>query len=285
MFRFGVASLIWTEDFTEKDLPLIEKAKNLGFDVLDINIAHPERFPTEAVRDKVREVGIETVTTIGMPGDSNIIHPDPAVRKQGINILKKMVDINIEIGSRIVAGVIYASWGYLTGKPRTEEEWKWSVESMREAAEYAKSKGDVILAVEPVNRFETHFINIADDAVNYCKEVGTGNMKILLDAFHMIREETSFTEAVKTCGKEYLGYVHVCENNRGIPGTGLVPWKEFFVALKNIGYDGPLSIESFDPGFEELNRLCAIWRQFADTGEELAVQGLKNLKEIERNLA
>ena len=109
-------------------------------------------------------------------------------------------------------------------------------------------------------------------------------MKILLDAFHMIREELSFSGAVHTCGKEYLGYVHVCENNRGIPGTGLVPWKEFFTALKNTGYDGYLTIESFDPGFEELNRLCAIWRQFAETGEELAVQGLKNLKEIEASI-
>jgi D-psicose/D-tagatose/L-ribulose 3-epimerase len=285
MFRFGVASLIWTEDFTEKDLPLIEKAKELGFDVLDINVAHPERFPAEKVSEKIKEVGIEVVTTIGMPQDSNIIHPDPAVRKQGLNTLKKMVDINVEIGSQIIAGVIYASWGYITGKPRTEEEWKWSVENMREAAEYAKSKGDIVLAVEPVNRFETHFINIAEDAVRYCKEVGTGNMKILLDAFHMIREEMSFTDAVNVCGKEYLGYVHVCENNRGIPGTGLVPWREFFTTLKNIDYDGPLSIESFDPGFEELNRLCAIWRNFADTGEELAVQGLKNLKEIEKSLA
>ena len=285
MFRFGVASLIWTEDFTEKDLPLIEKAKELGFDVLDINVAHPERFPAEKVSEKIKEVGIEVVTTIGMPQDSNIIHPDPAVRTQGLNTLKKMVDINLEIGSKIIAGVIYASWGYITGKPRTEEEWKWSVENMQEAAGYAKSKGDIILAVEPVNRFETHFINIAEDAVKYCKDVGIGNMKILLDAFHMIREEMSFTDAVNICGKEYLGYVHVCENNRGIPGTGLVPWREFFTALKNIDYDGPLSIESFDPGFEELNRLCAIWRNFADTGEELAVQGLKNLKEIEKSLA
>ena len=284
MFRFGVASLIWTEDFTEKDLPIIEKAKSLGFDVIDINIAHPDRFPTEAVKDTIKETGIGVVTTIGMPQEANIIHPDAKIRQQGVDTLKKLVDINLEIGSNIIAGVIYASWGYITGKPRTEEEWKWSVQSMREVAEYAWNAGDVVLAVEPVNRFETHFINIAEDAVRYCKEVGTGNMKILLDAFHMIREETSFTEAVETCGSDYLGYVHVCENNRGIPGTGLVPWKEFFTALKKIDYQGTMSIESFDPGFEELNRLCAIWRQFADTGEELAVKGLKNLKKIEKSL-
>jgi D-psicose/D-tagatose/L-ribulose 3-epimerase len=96
----------------------------------------------------------------------------------------------------------------------------------------------------------------------------------------MIREETSFRGAVETCGKEYLGYIHVCENNRGIPGTGLVPWKEFFSALKDIGYQGHLVIESFDPGFEELNRLCAIWRRFAESGEALAVEGKKNLEVI-----
>jgi D-psicose/D-tagatose/L-ribulose 3-epimerase len=285
MFKFGVASLIWTEEFTEKDLPLIAKARSLGFSVMDINVSHPERFPVKAVKKTVKETGIEAVTTIGLPADCNLISPDPAVRRHGIDTLKRLVDINIEIGSKILGGVIYASWGYLSGRGRTEQEWAWSVEAMKEVAGYAKSKSDLTLAIEPVNRFETHFINIAEDAVRYCKEVGTGNIKVHLDSFHMIREELSFSQAVQACGKEYLGYVHVCENNRGIPGTGLVPWKEFFTALKKVGYKGPLVIESFDPGFEELNRLCAIWRKFADTGEELAVKGLQNLKKIEASLA
>jgi len=284
MFRFGVDSLIWTEEFTVKDLPLIEKAKSLGFEVIDINIAHPERFPTKAVKDKVKEVGIEVVTTFGLSKDANVIDPDPATRKKGIETIKKVVDINIELDSKILGGVFYAAWGYLSGKPRTEDEWNWSIESMHEAALYAKRNSDIILAVEVLNRFESHFLNIAEDAVRYCREVGTGNIKVHLDTFHMIREELSFTEAVEACGKEYLGYVHACENNRGIPGSGLVPWKEFFTALRKIGYTGPLIIESFNPDFVELNRLCCIWRKFAETGEELAVKGLKNLKEIEKSL-
>lgn len=280
MVKLGVDTMIWTEEFTIKDLPLINKAKELGFQVLDINVSHPERFPAKAARDRVKEVGIEVVTTTGLSKESNLIDSDPAVRKNGEKTLKKLVDINMEIGSRILAGVIYAQWGYISGKPRTETEWNYSVTAMHNVCEYAKSKGDVILAVEPVGRFESHFLNIAEDAVKYCKAVGTGNIKVHLDTFHMIREEMNFTKAVETCGKEYLGYVHVCENNRGIPGTGLVPWKEFFTALKKIGYNGPACIESFDPSFEEINRLCAIWRKYADTGEELAVQGLKNLKAI-----
>jgi D-psicose/D-tagatose/L-ribulose 3-epimerase len=155
---------------------------------------------------------------------------------------------------------------------------------MREVALYAKEKSDVILAVETVNRFETHFLNIAEDGVKYCKDVGTGNVKVHLDSYHMMREETNFTEAVEACGKEYLGYVHVCENNRGIPGTGLVPWSEFLTAIKKVGYDGPLTIEAFDPSFEELNQITATWRYYTDTAEELAVQGLRNLKEVEKSL-
>ena len=84
----------------------------------------------------------------------------------------------------------------------------------------------------------------------------------------------------KLCGKEYLGYIHVNENDRGIPGTVLVPFKEFFVALKDINYDGNCVIESFDPLFEELNSNCAIWRSFAESGEALAIEGLANLKKI-----
>jgi D-psicose/D-tagatose/L-ribulose 3-epimerase len=284
-FKFGVDSFIWTENFSEKDLWIIPKAKELGFEVIDIATAHPETFPTEKVVKEVKKAGIEPVTTHTLLQGTNIISPDPKTRKKGVEMLKLMVDINQALGSKIFGGVNYAGWGCLSGKPRTKDEWNWSVESMREAAEYAKKKyPELSICVEPVNRFETHFLNIASDAVQYCKDVGTGNMKVHLDCFHMIREETSFKGAVETCGKKFLGYVHVCENNRGIPGTGLVPWKEFFTAVKSIGYDGPMVIESFDPSFEELNRLCAIWRKFAETGEELAVKGLGNLQAIARTV-
>jgi len=285
MFKFGVHTMIWSEDFSEKDVSLVKKAKELGFEVIDIAIPHPEKFPTQQVKEMIKDVGIEVVTSRALDKKDNLIDPDPAIRKSGIESLKKQIDINVQIGAKMLGGVNYAAWGYLTGRPRTEEEWYWSVESMREISLYAKSISDVIIAVEPVNRFETHFLNIAEDAIKYCKDVGNGNVKVHLDSFHMIREESSFTEAVEVCGRENLGYVHVCENNRGIPGTGLVPWKEFFTALLATGFDGPMVIESFDPSFVELSRQCAIWRKFADTGEDLAREGLKNLKQIEKGLS
>lgn len=280
MFKFGVDSFIWSEGFSEKDLWIIPKAKELGFETLDIAIAHPEKFPTKLVKEKAHETGIELVTTTTLNEKTNPISKDPEIRANAVKALKLLVDINIELGSKILGGVNYAAWGYLTRKPRTEQEWQWSVDVMREAAKYAKENSDMIIAVECINRFETHFLNIAEDAVRYCKEVGTDNIKVHLDCFHMIREEKSFKKAIETCGREYLGYIHVNENDRGIPGTGLVPWKEFFTAVKEVGYSGPLVIESFDPGFEELNGLCAIWRKLAESGEALAIEGLANLKKM-----
>jgi D-psicose/D-tagatose/L-ribulose 3-epimerase len=284
MFKFGVDTVIWSEDFSENDLWILPRAKEIGFDTLDIDIANLENFPVDLVKKKKEEVQIELVTSTGLSETTNLLSPDPEIRERGKHYLKKLVDINVALGSRIIGGINYAAWGYLTGRPRTEQEWEWSVLAMREVAQYAQERGELIIAVEPLNRFETHLLNIAEDAVQYCKDVGTGNVKVHLDTFHMIREEDSFSGAVKCCGKEFLGYVHVCENNRGIPGQGLVPWREFFSSLNEIGYTEPCSIESFDPSFEEINRLCAIWRKFADSGEELAVKGLKNLKQIAREV-
>lgn len=284
MNKFGVDSFIWSEAFSEKDLWIIPKAKELGFDVIDIAIAHPETFPTKLVKEKAHETGIQVVTTTTLNAQTNPISPDPDIRANALKSLKLLVDINVELGSKILGGVNYAAWGYLTKKPRTDEEWEWSVNIMRKVAEYAKEKSDMIIAVECVNRFETHFLNVASDAIKYCKDVGTGNVKVHLDCFHMNIEEESFRGAVEACGKEYLGYVHVNESNRGIPGTGHVPFKEFFQAIKDIGYTGPLVIESFDPNFEELSGNCAIWRKLSNSGEELAVKGLANLKKTAKGV-
>lgn len=284
-FKFGVDSFIWAENFTEKDIWIIAKAKELGFEYLDLAIAHPETFPTDQVKAELDRVGIVPVTTTTLGKDNNPISPDPAVRKKGLESLKLLVDINYTLGSAILGGVNYAGWGCLSGKPATDDEWKWSTDVMREVADYAASKGKLILAVEAVNRFETHLLNTAEQSVRYCKMVGRPNVKVHLDCFHMNMEETNFADAVATCGREYLGYVHVNESNRGIPGTGLVRWREFFEALAKVGYYGPLVIESFDPNFEELSKNCAIWRRFTDTGEELAVKGLANLSKIAAEVA
>lgn len=281
MFLFGVDTFIWTENFTDKDLWIIDKAKEIGFSHMDFAIAHPEHFPAAKVKSRLDSTGLVPVTTTTLARETNLISPDPAIREAGVLHMKMMVDICKAIGAKILGGVNYAAWGYLTGKGRTQAEWQYAVEAMKEICAYAKAVDpELVVAVECINRFETHFLNVASDGVQFCKDVGTDNIKVHLDCFHMNMEEYSFIDAIRTCGKTYLGYMHVNENNRGIPGAGMVPWHDVFRTLKEIGYTGPLVIESFDPNFEELVANCAIWRKLAESGEELATLGLKNLRRI-----
>lgn len=277
--KFGIHSLLFNETFVEKDLPVLEKCKNMGFDAVEIIPFDPDNFPAAKTRKLAEELDLTIQMGYGIPEEYNTISPDASVRKRGVEFAKMLVDLANEAGAEVFGGAIYCGWGYRTGKMRTEDEWKWGVESTRAVAEYAASQSDLVIGIEPLNRFESHFINIAADAVEFIKATEMNNVKVHLDTFHMVREENSIGGAVHDTGS-YLGYVHACENQRGIPGTGLIPWPEFFAALKDINYDGCITIESFDPNMESIAKLCCIWRELAESPEALASEGLKYLKSV-----
>jgi D-psicose/D-tagatose/L-ribulose 3-epimerase len=277
---FGIHSLLFRETFLDEDLPLLDKCKTMGFDAVEIIPFDPDHFPAAKVKAAARDLGLVINTGYGMPPEYNIISPDAAVRRNGIDFSRRLIDLSAEAGAQVFGGMIYCGWGYLSGRMRTAEEWNWGVEGYRQIAAYAlQAAPGLILGIEPVNRFESHFINIAADAVRFIRDVGLPNVRVHLDTFHMIREEDNLARAVLETG-EHLGYVHACENQRGIPGTGLVPWAEFFGALRQIGYDGCVTIESFDPNMEKIARLCCIWRKLADTPEMLATEGLRFLRGV-----
>ena len=282
--KYGIHQMLFTENFTEQDLPILDKVRELGFDGIEFVLFQPDSFPADAVRRHAESIGLEINTAIGLSAEHNLISPDPTNRRRGVEFMKQLVSLTQQLNAENLTGVNYAGWGYLSGKMRTQQEWRWGVESFREVCKFAREYTDVKLCTEVVNRFESHFINIAADAVRFIDEVGEPNALVHLDTFHMIREEDNFTEAVRLCGKK-LGYVHACESQRGIPGTGLVPWAEFFEALKSVGYDGWVTIESFTTELENVARLCCIWRKLADSPEQLASEGLAFLKSLNRDLA
>ena len=279
--QIGIHSLLFRETFLEKDLPLLDQCKAMGFDAVEIIPFDPDHFPAGKVRAAAADLGLTINTGYGLPAEYNLISPDARVRRSGIEFSKKLIDLSNEAGAKVFGGMIYCGWGYLSGRMRTEEEWKWGVEGYREIAEYALRNSNLVLGIEPVNRFESHFINIAADAVRFIHDVGISNVKVHLDTFHMIREETNIPRAVlETNG--HIGYVHACENQRGICGTGLVPWMDFFRALRQTGYDGCVTIESFDPNMERIAKLCCIWRKLADSPEQLATESLRFLRGVIR---
>jgi D-psicose/D-tagatose/L-ribulose 3-epimerase len=173
---------------------------------------------------------------------------------------------------------MYAGLGVMTGCRRTPEEWNWAVEGLREVAQHAK-KRQVTVCLEPLNRFETYFLNTLEDAARLVNDIGAPNVKIHFDTFHANIEEKNPAEALRSVARD-LGHVHVSENDRGIPGTGHNDWQGVLKALKAMRYKGWMTIESFAQPEPELAAAAAIWRDMAPSGDELAQQGLRFIRRL-----
>ena len=276
MVKFGVHLFLWTEKFDESAIPLIRKAKKMGFDGVEIPMGHLELINVEKAKKELKNQDMECIGSVALSLDHDLISDDEETRRRGIEWMKRCVKITSELGGDLVCGVIYAGWGKITGKSRTETEWHRSVEALREISRFARDY-DVTLGIEPINRFETYFLNTASDAVKLAKDVGEPNIKVHLDTFHMNIEEKNFYDPIKQAG-DLLWHMHCCENDRGIPGTGHVNWNEVFQALSEIDYDRWLVIESFTPEMEEIAASTAIWRKVAPSADSIASEGLKFLK-------
>lgn len=273
MAKYGINLLLWSGSFNNEALPLIKKVADFGFDGVEIPIFDPAQVDIKATKNALKSAGLEVTTCAILGEDRDIISDDVSIQENAKKYIKESIDISAELGSEVFCGPLYSAVGKLVGRGRTEEEWDRAVNGLGEMAKYAGEKG-VVLAMEPLNRFETYFINIAEDMVKLVEEVQHPNLKIHLDTFHMNIEEKSLYKAIKTAGK-HLAHVHTCENDRGTPGSGNVDWDGVFKALHEIKYDGWLVIESFVPAIEAIAKAAAIWRELEPGGaDEIARNGL-----------
>lgn len=275
--KFGVNTFIWAASFDPKAIPLAA-IKRHGADGIEVPMFSPHDFDVEGIQRAQREFDLACTACAVNPPGINPTSDDAAARARAIEHWKQVIATAARAGIRVVAGPVYAPVGYLPGRRRTPEEWRWGVEFLR-ALEAALGENGVTLAVEPLNRFETYYLNTAADAVRLVEEVASPRIGILFDTFHANVEEKDVAAAYRHCGR-HLKHVHTCENDRGIPGTGHVDWPGVFAALKAIGYDGWLTIESFNATIKELAAATAIWRDLAPSLDDIAFQGVAFLKKM-----
>lgn len=203
--------------------------------------------------------------------DTDISSSNDAVRNAGIQYLKDCVKATADIGATSFSGVIYSEFARKEHVGPTPENWDNAAMALKEAAIYAQDFG-VTIGIEPVNRYETNLINTSEQAVTLKDMIGLDNIKIHLDTYHMNIEEKSFYEATKLAGNDLIHY-HLCENDRGIPGTGTVNWDDIFKALKEINYTGFAGLENF-VGLDS-NFNTWVWRQLAPSGDVLLAEGVQ----------
>jgi len=274
--KFGVNTFIWSATFDPSHFALLPTIKEAGFDGVEVPLLHPREFRASQIRKATEANGLECNACSVLVDGLSLISDKPEVRRAARQQLEAIAKAASEAGVGIVCGPLYSPVGYLPGRRRTDDEWKWAVEGFQSLGD-TLTACKVTFAIEPLNRFETFFLNTAADAAQLAKEINHPRIGILFDTFHANIEEKNIAAGYRTVGP-YLKHVHTCENDRGIPGSGHVEWKEVFQALRDLHYDGWLTIESFGFGLKELSAAASIWRDIERTPESIAFEGVKFLK-------
>jgi D-psicose/D-tagatose/L-ribulose 3-epimerase len=260
----------------------LSRIRDWGFDGAELFLSPTEPANIPAVKKMLDQLKLERTTCSVLPREANLISAQAEVRARGKEFLKKCVERTADLGARLICGPLYAGLGVMTGRGRTKDEWGWAMDGLQFAARRGQELG-VTLCIEPLNRFETYFLNTQGDAARMVRDVGAPNIRTHFDTFHANIEEQNPASSLRATAKE-VGHVHISENDRGIPGTGHNDWTGVLSVLKDIGYDGWLTIESFAQPEPDLAAAACIWRDLAPSGDDLAQRGLQFIKDLSRKL-
>jgi D-psicose/D-tagatose/L-ribulose 3-epimerase len=280
MIGVGVNAWVWTSPFTHESVELIARAAAFGFDAITLPVEEPAAIDGEAVRRALRDTDLRVHVTGAFGPTRDLTHDEPRFREESLRYLADTLALCERWGARLLVGPCYSAVGKRRHVPAEQRrrEWELAVAGLRRAGDLAADHG-VVLAVEPLNRFETDLVNTAEQLAQLLADVGHPAVKAHLDTFHMHIEEKDVAAAVRRVGRE-LVYVDASESDRGTPGTGQVDWTGLARALREIGYAGDCVIESFTPECRTIAAAAAIWRPLAESQDALAQGGLAFLREL-----
>ena len=242
--------------------------------MIEIALLAPETIDVEHSRSVLAAHGIAPTCSLGLPEAVTApLYPDKAEA-----FLMRALEVAHALGSNTLSGVTYATIGYISGSPPTEQEYANIAKALRPVARRAAEHG-MTLGLEPCNRYETHLVNTAEQAVRLIERIGEPNVMIHLDTYHMNIEEKGFAHGIRSAG-EHLRYIHLSESDRGVPGSGTVDWDATFAALAETGFAGDMVIESFVTLPPEIARALSVWRPVADSAEQVLEEGVPFLRDL-----
>jgi D-psicose/D-tagatose/L-ribulose 3-epimerase len=274
--KTGMNLLLWTAHVTAEHFPLLAALKKTGFDGVELPLFGGDKAHYATIATELRNQGLGcTAVTVCNP-EANPISPDAGIRAKGLDHIKWAIEMTATMGGDNLCGPYHSALGQFSGTGPTETEKAHAADVLRKAAEFAQQH-KVTLAIEYLNRFECYFLTTAADTAAFVQRVNHPSFRMMYDTFHANIEEKCLTKAIETSAP-YLAHVHISENDRGTPGSGHVHWDESFAALKKVGYDGWMVIESFGRALPDLAAATKVWRDLFPAPDEVYTKGLALIK-------
>jgi D-psicose/D-tagatose/L-ribulose 3-epimerase len=274
--KYGIHAGLWMARWTDEITPILRTVADLGFDGVEVSLLGMTDEKAAALGKSVRDHGLEATCSDGLAAQKDITSPDPDIRAAGLEHLRWAIKTTSIIGSRGLAGVVYAPWGVYDpeNKPMRAQR---SAQAFAALDEHLNAH-DVTLGIEAINRFETDLVNTAQEASDMARASGSNKVGVLLDTFHLNIEEKDISAAI-TGAADTLVHFHVSDNDRGVPGAGHIPWGAVRDALAAINYDKWIVAEMFviagNPASTDLN----IWRNIEPEPNNAARAALKFMRE------
>ncbi|CAG5007124.1 L-ribulose 3-epimerase [Dyadobacter sp. CECT 9275] len=276
--KFGINTFLFSSPFTNESVSYFPKFKEWGFDFVEIVIEDPGNIDPGLVRRALDDTGLTCRSVCAATGPGRDLRGNRKEQVTAMNYIRELIDIAPVLGSQLIAGPMYSAVGRAEMVPAElyKKQWNTVVGNLSKLAASATENG-VKLALEPLNRYETDFINTCGQVLQLIKDVGSTALLVHLDSFHMNLEEKDPAGAILLAGDK-LGLLHASGSDRGTPGGDQINWQRIFDALNQIHYQGDVVIESFTPEVKIIAKAASIWRQIEPSGESIATEGLKFLK-------
>jgi D-psicose/D-tagatose/L-ribulose 3-epimerase len=276
--KIGFNLLLWTAHVEKQHWPLLEQLRRCGYDGVEIPVFEGKPDHYAELSRELDRLELERTTIAVFPGmEMNPIGADVAQRDAGLKHMAWILDCTEALGARIVAGPLHSTLGQFSGAGPTLSERAAGIGFHRAAGDLASQRG-VTIALEALNRFECYFLNTMLDLEGYLAEVNHPRVQGMYDTFHANIEEKDPIAAIAAIAP-YLLHVHVSENDRGTPGKGHIDFAATFRALKQVDYDGWLTIEAFGRTLPPLAAATRVWRDFASSSTEVYSDGLKLIRD------
>lgn len=279
---FSINTVLFVSPFTNASTHFFRQFRRWGFDAVELLIEDPAHIDPAFVKRELGRQGLMCGSVAAAINPARDLRGNAASQRNGVEYLCALIDQMVTLDARILSGPVYSYVGRAEAYTASEKRRHWQavVKNLKSVTRYAGERGKVV-CVEPLNRFETDFLNTIEQGLKLIADVGSPNLKLHLDTFHANIEEKHQSEAIRRAGK-HLGHIHACGCDRGTPGNDHIDWKSIAAALKAIKYSGDIALESVTLDVPRIARSAGIWRRMEKTRDEIAYNGLKFLRKTLR---
>jgi len=275
---FGAHIFLWTDHWSDASLPLLDRAASLGLNALEIAVGDDITLNPAPLRRRAQSLNLDLVLSpgAGWPMHADISDDDPANRAFGLNWHKHWLDLAADAGAVAYTGAVYGHPGQVRRRIPPPDELPRTAENLHLLAQYA-SERNLKLVIEPMSHFRTHLVNTPEQAMRLIDLADHPNLAILLDTYHMITEVRDYSAAVRAAAPRLWG-LHACENDRGAPGGGLVPWDALMAALRESSADCHIFMESYNSSIGDFAVARGMFHSICPDGDAFVRQGLAFLR-------